>query len=1107
MRACVRISQAIAERDKCGSERSAQHCESIFTISRFRLHDVRGNYFWPALHREVASRCTGPDHLASEQAFTRFARAQIDAVFPSELERLRSAGAGHCYLELIFSQAGIGKDRDQIIRAFLRFLAEAKTPRSGPPAERAQIGLNGFLASLDPGSRDDALPLRTVLLRIGREILSLVEALRQHADRGRLAFGGWKELRDLWLRISGNDIDTLTPSAGSAIHEFIPRLADTWTRAEIFRHTRAEGTECEWPDGTKASRCSSVRTMPLGAAYLRFRNACFPVTVIDRHDLQLERLTAASRGSWHSLDDGYTFRTSLHPFGLDEAAGDASVPVFVRDSGNADVAALHFWGGRLAPPSRVHRVQQSAPGRREHLHARVRWRWRDDEIFALIDQIHSHLPDGPNYRLTMGKQLLWEGSMCGGRPECRRPLSVKASELPPESAVEIRLESTADGGSSTMQLNAWPLTASHFLVANGRICDADRSIEMQAPRPETCDISLITRTPHEPLELTGLRELGRTNHSSPAAPLAKIALQLTGWDGYAHHASRRWHVAVSPAIALNYPTDSEVHKGGVSYTGAGNIHVSDSMDGVTLTTDNEPPQDGTFGFWIELGAETLFCPLSAQYVQLHGDGFLLRLGALARDRMPGQDWGLVSVTPGRPLSRNGLRYLFYVPPENSTSPAVALGERPRLLTNIPDSPIEFAEPVCERTVGSMGHGKLRGDGWELTARWVPCIFDLVIHGAPALADRRVLDVLKFDESQGVKATVLIPEGEEASIECGSTAMRVVSRQEVDLLPVIRGSLATHPNPELHLVGSGGRKVVWELEARPSVVGVAARIVSEAGGMKRIHVVLRGFAKQSQEILARLVAGTHALESRQFRVQPGPDFRWSKSLDLCTDKRAGGTSLALDLELDGAIVGPFEVAPAVGQSVPDPVRPQFLPTLKSLIADFRASNDPRYLVELFFAVFNESLIKGSVPAAAFRIAQNIGERSDRDPQHEQALVTAIECFGALFDGRCVSHVQVPSLGSEPIGMIRDSLWLLLAHGQAKKGELNPAQLTPKMASTATRLEHGDVRDARLRGLAEFAISSAAEALTRAGYPCPVSAPRLGEEARNIAAMFATLNLNS
>lgn len=1100
-RACLEIAADVESNFSIPRSVRARHCGNLFGLCREWLPDVRGNYFWPELHREIERRCRAARTFCPPQsALTAFLRTCLDAVFTTELSRLRKEGGHHCYLELIFSHAGVGKDRNTIIRDYLRFLADHVKDRQTTPIEDARTGLTEYIATLQERRRD-ALPLRNVLLQIGAQVLTLVRALHEHTDRRRLIFGSWEELRDLWLGLSGSDLDAMTPAASAAIHDFVPQLSGIWTRAEIFRHTRDGEMECTWPNGSTASDLREVKAIPLGSATLTHHAIRIAITVIERSDISLEEMLTAKQDVWHALPDGYEYRVSQSAFQVGASGTRDSVPLFYPGAKRVG-SDLFFWGGMRHSVRRVADAAKYSSA--QALHLRTVWIWQREALFFEIDRIRTTLPDGEGYVLRLGERELWRGSIAAGRPESIRRLKLHIDRLPQDAEPLVVLEQESTNITCATLLNVWPTNASSFLAVNRRIYQSDRIVHIHASTPEDCKICLISRNLATPPDLEGLREISRERLNLGAVEQTKINLRAEAWRGSVGLEGSSWSIEISPAIALTYPPDSEVEKGGIRYTGSGNISVVSAIGDVRLSATVSPPLDGIFGFWITKDDQVLFCPLTSDYVSALNNSFDLKAGELIRDRIPGSAQGYLSIRVGTALDKEGLQYNFYVPPDEPDTPTIALGERCVLQTDLPGATVSSDQILSQTILGRRVQGILTSDDWEVSARWIPRIFDLTLGEAMGSRENHTFDMLTLVCDQPLIATVFMEQGVTGLLVCAGTSYEVRAGERINLSEPTWAALLSNDSVDVRLSGDCGESpVVWRVVATPSVVTMTAEFASELGEMRRIRVASNGRAARDTKLGAVLKSGEQVIAEQNIMVHPDPNFRWEASLDLRTNEVAIDVPLSVTLHLEGNTFGTFELPTATAhRSIPLGSQ-AFIANLRKLIDEYRDSVDTRYLTEFFFLIFDESLRKGEVPAAAFRVGQTLGSSN---PRQEQALVASIDCLDALLRGSSVAKSQNPLSETVAMSIILDSVWLLLTKIHLAKGIFDPPSFEVVRARVAHSLGQPPCQDRRTRGLAELALFSALGALKEMGRET-MDIPPLRDDHALIFEACLTANLPS
>jgi len=1062
------------------------YCEFIFCISRTCLPDVRGNYYWPDLHREVCSRLPPGERHPSEFDLTGYFRQILASEYAHEITRLRNLDVHHIYVVLIFEQAGIGKDRNKIIRNFMEFLVDYRPTGSGLSAEEvARQAFQSFLSAQPLQAKTDTQLLGGVLLNVGSEVLRLTAFMENHPDRLEMLDWPWEQLRQFWLACNGSDLDSLTPSAANVLLEFIPRLSDKWLRSEVFRLYKAGKIDLRWPNDPGARDWKTFMELPVGPADIRYRGRDRAILVVDRSELTPALLIQAERDTWQMVDEDYFYKVSDTNFAVDHPffGRIPSVPYYDGSTLKNAIRRGYFWGGQFAFGARPVGPAGTMKGR-PRLSLNFGFRWRSGQLFLALFGFRAGLPDGSGYTLMLGKTEAWRGELKDAGPAFmrRRWFALESLRSRDDLRVPVRLAAGEGEGLET-DISIGPLQDKGFLVIGRKIYPSGSSIFFwNETGSERTPISFLSRVEDPFPVLENLIELGQSEVILSGRRY--LERRLTAGPGHSATVSLetdQWSINIKRRIDLSYLNDTEVRRDGVIFTGAGNIRVIEGLKDLALKLPGGSDsllQDRDIGLWVSIAGFDNFFRLQPHVVSATPAGSIVNIGRLAADNSIEIEDGVIRITLGTIESKSLTTYNFFIPPDKPLIRTSRVGQPSRVSWNIVRSESDISsqdivspEFLLER---KMARARLSQDDWELWLRWLPQVRDLTVGGMSGtscgyrygLKDLPVGQVL-----ESLKCKAFLTEGEKLIVEIGDHRESLTSGAEIELFPLLGPNMTgeVDESAEIKIVArSGDDCVQWLLDTTSVVRAIEQNSVSNLPGFVELSTRVTLLALRPEVLYFQYSSGGEVLEQKELWLSPDKNWQASgittlaistKNLTenqiLLTIFRSDTKIHECGLDLKGfgiaAEIGPESGSTGNGRK-----------SILELVQLYRRTGSDILLVELFFEALKAAADEGRMPREISAIRNGIGGQGD--VLTEKCFRIALLCLEAYVTDR-VTNVFVPVEPdvSRSMRVIARGMWLLLSEKYARRGVLVPEQLLETLQQLKAALQEEGALPERIRYL--------------------------------------------
>lgn len=575
-------------------------CFLLFYILRTRLTDVRGNYLWPAVARELT--------VLSGQAVSPlragdFFRNAIGRAYWNHLE-----GAHNKYVRLALYEAGVGKDRSRIIGQFLEALLSeaAKAERSGLGYE---AWVDGFLTRFtDFWGSPDVEALATVLHRSGVALLRLVTDVRTSGVSADLALWDWSTLKSYWLERSGVDLDRLIPEAQQVFSELLHRIGDVVTRQGLARIATEARFSVQFPAAVGPVRFGlGDRSLPLAPVRLVAGNALRDATVSDEFGLTAADVIQYPADQWQLIGSSSLLCWRKEPFEVHLVGRASESSVAIATGGCAEAAHLEgfYWVGRTE--TGLPQIEGVAPYRgTPELRIEAQW-YVTPQRFLKLERFHVAFSDYTGMAaVTINDQEIWSGKLTYGVPEpTRAPREVVLDSSQPSASLVLRSPS---GQILARTVLRSPFAQDALLAVAGVLQNTGDVHLDEWPRPDLRGgVLLITRIGSQVPNITGGSFV---DHPMPVA-LDKYAIRRIQPDHdlaavEVSQGTFKWRILRRTGIEIKTTAGDATVPDGICVSGLGGLLpvVGDDPLEVTIQWPAGSTTRDLFGCSLELTAGT-----------------------------------------------------------------------------------------------------------------------------------------------------------------------------------------------------------------------------------------------------------------------------------------------------------------------------------------------------------------------------------------------------------------------------------------------------------------------------------------------------------------------
>ncbi len=1053
------ISEFVA-RGIGGNKRDDKNsCEFLFALSQKSLPEIRGNYFWPSAYKEVIRRIENNSSGFSEQKFQKYFRGAIASAYPRNLSRLQRQQIHHKYVALIFQQAGIGKNRNHILKGFLEYLVEhARYSLNGGPDAHSIVlkVLNEFVRDTPESERADVQFLSSVLMRIGEEVIVLARTLEAEPSRSEIFNWSWERLREYWLSKSGVDLHELTPSAGQVLIELISHLSTIWLRSEIFRLSKGGKISVVLPGRMKLTDCNGYRDIPLGPGEVTLNGNNRSVVIVDRLELGPKKLLHVEKNVWHWLDDGYAYKVSETRFDVKIRGGgyQRAVPFFTGNRPPDAERGGYYWGGTYQLLGMIDEHVPNDIARRRpksELNMHYGFKWRNDRLFLELNGFGVAIKDDENCYLDIGGARAWRGAIKDSRPEEFRRKLIDSTRLKVEVDGSIKAQFVSGSGEELGQTFVlWPLSDEAFLVVNRKLYRSGASIllwQIDDQKPEFYFYS--TKTDAEPVlhNLNVIEEATCQVHEYQFRQW-KLGF-VTSREARVRLGDSWWKIDCRSSLKLSYLTGREVVKSNVYVSGVSNVRVIENPSEIRLQTyTSRNFEEEGLGVWVQNAGTQAFCALDQSDTRQGALSTEIDIySALARYYLQPEP-GEIRIAIGTAESKSSMTFHFFLLPEEIGIRNTRFLEPSRIFIGVgdPSHDIRSDEIVNLAVIEEKKfvRAKIYGADWEVWFRWKPHIFDLTLGGQLGAECNYTFSISKrsFGEPISHLPCRLYAYGESGSAEIHilDSVVECQPGNEIDLLPFLISSDRPLGGKEINVSSQMGSGLVeWTINFDPAVIRLECIVSGRFSGfielLVKIHVV--GFNNEQFTVIC--VSNNAVLERRDFYFDPSilsyPTAEMSLAIPLVKIENENINVLVLR--------GESEISRATVSVPPDETDKSVTPnetdkySLDALIASYKRTASLELLPKIMeqsiglFSCLSQNEAISTIRNVIFQVG---GIRGNDD---DNWLIVGLRSLEYVASGS-VRSVQVPLQVTKSSDLCVSSiaLWVMLADRLAERGKLVP-----------------------------------------------------------------------
>lgn len=1002
---------------------------SILDISMHCLADVRGNYFWPEFCREVLRRSSGSVSLLTEDGLTGFCRNVFRNTDRIILSRLNDQGIRNCFVALIFEQAGIGKDRNKIIRIFLEWVIKCRSSSARTGLQQLTvIQISEFKKSMPSDLHHDIDLLEAVLFRIGTELLCLVEAIECHPDRLEMIEWAWADLAGWWRDKTGNELDDLTPSAANVLLDWISRLTFVWTRGDLFRLSRLGILDCEWPDGRRCSSFQRHDQLPLGNALLLRAGTTENICVIEARNNQP----------------------------LVEGAGREGI-------GRAGLNVHH------------------------------EYKWRKGKLYLVLGYVSFGDTQGSDFDLYLAGMSIWQGEMHDGFCKKWKRRFIDLSLMDLKSKDVIRLEMKHNNLLiGTREIKLWPLSDYGFLVSSGKVCKPNmKTVRYVRPEDTASGISLFIRSHHDELVLHNIAEVSR----SECVILDEIYTEIrfganSGKVVSISSGKLNWELQFVTVPIYLYPSDKEIIRNGITFTGSGNICIVENSSKLLIRISNKYKDflyEGNAGLWLLHDGIECFSKISGVNIRDEGPDLCIDIRQIAVYSGIQPVSGIIEVMPGTSEGKSGQVLRFFITPAHAEVKLTAIEDFSAVSIGFPDGIRQIAstQVVSAKDLAESKQSNclIFGPDWQLALRWQPVIFDVMVNG---LAGRKITYRLPFlsIEDPELPATLRIspifPDGYQVKLEINGTGLPAISGSDYDCTSEILSSIHSSGNPSVLLsMECGSEKIVWEIDASPAIGCLKIEKASRISNMVQIALSLQVRSLLETEMQIRVKHQGHINESVGKKTQKNQLGTLPEILSFmfCLDNgNQKNFDIDADVFADGNPIFAFHETITAEVEYSDDVS-GIKNKVKNLISIYHETKSVDVLPEVFFS-YLDLVSSGTSQVNSLAISRKIS--TGNRPEEETANMLSLKMIDNAYSGSS-ELIRLPALNGLPkhLALLLASMWLLLCGRYAENGMLDPKDFNEAHGFVRyAGMEHAE--NDRIFGISVISFVYASSIATRNGF---------------------------
>lgn len=1059
------------------------NCEFLFELSRRSLPEVRGNYYWPSAYAEVVRRSEMISSEPTQHKFEKYFREAISSAYCREVGLLQKQGVHHKYVALIFQQAGIGKDRNRILKEFLEFLVEHYSSRDDSDTYLiVSQALEEFVKGQPDSSRVDVSFLTGVLTRIGQEVMVLVRALEREPGREEISNWTWDQLRSFWLSRAGVNLDELTPSAGHVILELISHLSTLWLRSKIFRLASSGKVSVTLPGRTAITACSRYRDIPIGPAEISFRGEKRSIMIVDHMELDPQKFSRLDKDVWHWLDDEYTYKLSKTGFDvlISGAKSQKAVPYFIgKRLQNAEQVG-YFWGGYapfgvIEKPDSLNVTNRHS---RADLSIHYGFSWRNDRLFVELKGFRTSKQNEEKCSLDIGGATVWSGALRNSRPTHLQRKWIDTTRLSIAEGGKTEVRFTNESGETLERtITLWPLSDEAFLVVGRKVYRNRALILLWDEGGQRPEILLFTTRDDAGLDMQNLSVIGESQVSILGRNFKCLKLRLvTPKEARVQLGVSWWGIDCRRTIDFSYVTESDIIKNEVIVSGVGNVRVVGDLKEIQLhTNDAKCFQESGLGFWVGTTGNEIFCTVDRDDWSSAEMPSVIKLYDVIDRNGIELELGVNRFVVGTPQSKSSKTFNYFLLPEaiSVQSSRILQPSRISFEAGDPNHGIVSDDDVTLALLDErkMVRVRLGGGDWEVWFRWKPRIFDLTIAGLFGAQNNYSFSLAKHccgNAPRRLPCHLYSYGGsDKPQIHLLGNAVDCIPGTDIDLLPLLFSNNRLPDIDEVCVLAThGADRIDWTLDLRPTIEQFECTVVGELSGCVELSVKIHAVGFKQELFTLNCVSDTTVLESREVTLDLSVAIALPIEISL-----AVSLLRILDNHLNILILrNSIEIA-RTSVFLPTKRQPDSEVTLSNVIGVYRRTGS----LAMFPKILEEAIRLVGNGGNAINIIRNVmpqvsGKGSADDDNWLNVGLKSLEYIA----GEAVQNVQIPDQITESADLraISIAFWLVLADKQAARGTLIPAKFDRAMTLLENTLNYGGIASDLARDMGRLAYAFAA-----------------------------------
>ena len=263
------------------------------------LANISLGYFWP----EIAQRFLGSTDDAN--AIAEFFRPMLGQCYPRQMGRITHRNR---FVFLAVDQAGVGRNRKEIISKFLHFLIDRRMHLTAAE-EDLETELERLVGRFiqDNAEAGDIRFFHEILAKTGATLVHLAHAVFESNERSEMALWTWEELQTFWFQRSGKYLEQVIPEAKEIFLDIIGAIGNTVNRHELLRICRSSDYEVEYPGEVELAPHAYFHEVPLMPVAFSRGGHVRRVEVVDETGLSGRQVCDLAPQTWRPIRQHFVY--------------------------------------------------------------------------------------------------------------------------------------------------------------------------------------------------------------------------------------------------------------------------------------------------------------------------------------------------------------------------------------------------------------------------------------------------------------------------------------------------------------------------------------------------------------------------------------------------------------------------------------------------------------------------------------------------------------------------------------------------------------------------------------------------------------------------------